>query len=79
MKNLTKAVRDNVSKEAALLKAPTPKWAKVLRTIGIGLTIACGAVTAQPELFGAGLVLAAKYGIAINAGISYALQRKVKK
>ena len=43
------------------VKAPTPKWFKVLRTIGITLATVGGAVLASPVVLPAGIVTAAGY------------------
>lgn len=43
------------------VKAPTPKWFKVLRTIGITLASVGGAVLASPVFLPAGIVTAAGY------------------
>ena len=43
------------------VKAPTPKWFKVLRTIGITLATVGGAVLASPVALPAGIVTAAGY------------------
>ena len=43
------------------VKAPTPKWFKVLRTIGITLASVGGAVLASPVALPAGIVTAAGY------------------
>lgn len=43
------------------VKAPTPKWFKVLRTIGITLASVGGAVLASPVVLPAGIVTAAGY------------------
>lgn len=43
------------------VKAPTPKWFKVLRTIGITLASVGGAILASPVALPAGIVTAAGY------------------
>ena len=43
------------------MKAPTPKWFKVLRTIGITLASVGGAILASPVALPAGIVTAAGY------------------
>ena len=43
------------------VKAPTPKWFKVLRTIGITLASVGGAILASPVTLPAGIVTAAGY------------------
>ena len=42
-------------------KAPTPKWFKVLRTVGIALASVGGAILASPVALPAGIVTAAGY------------------
>ena len=54
MKNKNMSVVERV-------KAPTPKWFKVLRTIGITLASVGGAVLASPVALPAGIVTAAGY------------------
>ena len=43
------------------MKAPTPKWFKVLRTVGIALASVGGAILASPVALPAGIVTAAGY------------------
>ena len=43
------------------VKAPTPKWFKVLRTVGIALASVGGAILASPVALPAGIVTAAGY------------------
>ena len=52
MKNKNMSVVERV-------KAPTPKWFKVLRTIGITLASVGGAILASPVALPAGIVTAA--------------------
>ena len=54
MKNKNMSVVERV-------KAPTPKWFKVLRTIGIALASVGGAILASPVALPAGIVTAAGY------------------
>ena len=54
MKNKNMSVVERV-------KAPTPKWFKVLRTIGITLASVGGAILASPVALPAGIVTAAGY------------------
>ena len=54
MKNKNMSVVERV-------KAPTPKWFKVLRTIGITLASVGGAILASPVVLPAGIVTAAGY------------------
>lgn len=50
------------------LKAPTPKFFKTLRTIGLALAAIGGAILASPIALPAGLVAAAGY-IALAGGV----------
>ena len=43
------------------VKAPTPKFFKILRTIGLALAAAGGAILASPIALPAGMVAAAGY------------------
>ena len=43
------------------IKAPTPKWFKILRTIGIVLATVGGTIIAAPVALPAGIVSAAGY------------------
>ena len=54
MKNKNMSVVERV-------KAPTPKWFKVLRTVGITLASVGGAILASPVALPAGIVTAAGY------------------
>ena len=54
MKNKNMSVVERV-------KAPTPKWFEVLRTIGITLASVGGAILASPVALPAGIVTAAGY------------------
>ena len=54
MKNKNMSVVERV-------KAPTPKWFKVLRTIGITLASVGGAILASPVALPAGILTAAGY------------------
>ncbi len=54
MKNKNMSVVERV-------KAPTPKWFKVLRTIGVTLASVGGAILASPVALPAGIVTAAGY------------------
>ena len=54
MKNKNMSVVERV-------KAPTPKWFKVLRTVGIALASVGGAILASPVALPAGIVTAAGY------------------
>ena len=54
MKNKNMSVVERV-------KAPTPNWFKVLRTVGIALASVGGAILASPVALPAGIVTAAGY------------------
>ena len=54
MKNKNMSVVERV-------KAPTPKWFKVLRTVGIALASVGGAILASPVALPAGILTAAGY------------------
>ena len=60
------------------VKAPTPKWFKVLRTIGITLASVGGAVLASPVALPAGIVTAAGYLLLGGTVISAVAQTGVK-
>jgi len=71
MKNKNMSVVDRV-------KAPTPKWFKVLRTIGITLASVGGAVLASPVALPAGIVTAAGYLLLGGTVVSAVAQTGVK-
>lgn len=56
------------------LKAPTPKFFKTLRTIGLALAAIGGAILASPIALPAGLVAAAGY-IALAGGVVSAVSQ----
>jgi len=56
------------------VKAPTPKFFKILRTIGFALVAAGGAVLASPIALPAGLVAAAGY-IMLTGGVMTAVSQ----
>lgn len=60
------------------VKAPTPKWFKVLRTIGITLASVGGAVLASPVALPAGIVTAAGYLLLGGTVVSAVAQTGVK-
>ena len=59
-------------------KAPTPKWFKVLRTVGITLASVGGIVIASPVALPVGLVSAAGYLVLGGSIISVVSQTAVK-
>ena len=58
--------------------APTPKWFKVLRTIGIALASVGGIIIASPIALPVGLVSAAGYLVLGGSIISVVSQTAVK-
>ena len=56
------------------VKAPTPKFSKTLRTIGVALAAAGGAILASPIALPAGLVAAACY-ILLAGGVMTAVSQ----
>jgi len=56
------------------VKAPTPKFFKTLRTIGVALAAAGGAILASPIALPAGLVAAAGY-ILLAGGVMTAVSQ----
>jgi hypothetical protein len=58
--------------------APTPKWFKVLRTIGIALASVGGIIIASPVALPIGLVSAAGYLVLGGSIISVVSQTAVK-
>ena len=57
--------------------APTPKWFKVLRTIGIALASVGGVIIASPVALPVGLVSAAGYLVLGGSSISVVSQTAV--
>lgn len=60
------------------VQAPTPKWFKVLRTIGIALASVGGTIIAAPVALPVGLVSAAGYLVLGGSIISAVSQTAVK-
>lgn len=60
------------------VKAPTPKWFKVLRTIGLTLATIGGTIIAAPVALPAGLVTAAGY-LVLGGGIISAVSQTAVK
>jgi hypothetical protein len=58
--------------------APTPKWFKILRTIGIALASVGGAIIASPVALPVGFVSAAGYLVLGGSIISVVSQTAVK-
>lgn len=58
--------------------APTPKWSKVLRTVGIALASVGGVIIASPVALPVGLVSVAGYMILGGSIISVVSQTAVK-
>jgi hypothetical protein len=60
------------------VKAPTPKWFKILRTVGIALASVGGVIIASPIALPIGLVSAAGYLVLGGSIISVVSQTGVK-
>lgn len=60
------------------IQAPTPKWFKVLRSVGIALASVGGVVIASPVALPVGLVSAAGYLVLGGGIISVVSQTAVK-
>lgn len=60
------------------VNAPTPKWFKILRTVGIALASVGGVVIASPVALPVGLVSAAGYLVLGGSIISAVSQTAVK-
>ena len=58
--------------------APTPKWFKILRTVGIALATIGGTIIAAPIALSVGLVSAAGYLVLGGSIISVVSQTAVK-
>ena len=58
--------------------APTPKWFKILRTVGIALASVGGIIIASPIALPVGLVSAASYLVLGGSIISVVSQTAVK-
>jgi hypothetical protein len=63
---------------AERVAAPTPKWFKVLRTIGIALASVGGIIIASPVSLPVGLVAAAGYLVLGGSILSIVSQTAVK-
>ncbi|WP_348825647.1 hypothetical protein [Flavobacterium aestuarii] len=63
---------------AERVKAPTPKWFKVLRTVGIALASVGGVIIASPVALPVGLVSVAGYLVLGGSIISVVSQTAVK-
>lgn len=61
------------------VKSPTPKFFKILRTIGISLAVAGGTVLASPFAIPAAVVSAASYVILAGSVITAVSQTAVEK
>jgi len=59
------------------VKAPTPKFFKILRTIGLALAAAGGAILASPIALPAGMVAAAGYVILAGGVVTAVSQTAV--
>jgi len=73
-----KTTVDGAKKVYNNMKAPTPRWAKILRNVGIVLTAIGTGIAAAPALFPAAVVSAGAYLI-IGGSVSSAIFQSVKK
>ena len=71
-------MKNNKMNLAERVLAPTPKWFKVLRTVGIALASIGGIIIASPVALPIGLVSAAGYLILGGSIISVVSQTGVK-
>lgn len=71
-------MKNNKMNLAERVLAPTPKWFKVLRTVGIALVSIGGIIIASPVALPVGLVSAAGYLILGGSIISVVSQTGVK-
>jgi hypothetical protein len=71
-------MKNNNLNIAERVKAPTPKWFKILRTIGIALASVGGVIIASPIALPIGLVSAAGYLVLGGSIISVVSQTGVK-
>jgi hypothetical protein len=71
-------MKNNNFNLAERVKAPTPKWFKILRTFGIGLASVGGIIIASPIALPVGLVSAAGYLVLGGSIISVVSQTGVK-
>ncbi|SHM22891.1 hypothetical protein [Flavobacterium xinjiangense] len=60
------------------VKAPTPKWFKIIRNVGIALATVGGVILASPVILPVGLVSAAGYLVLGGSIISAVSQTGVK-
>jgi len=67
-------MKNNNLNLAERVKAPTPKWFKTLRTIGLALATIGGSLIAAPIALPAGLVTAAGY-LVLGGGIISAVSQ----
>jgi hypothetical protein len=72
--NNVKAVNPNNMSVVERVKAPTPKFFKTLRTIGLGLAAIGGAILASPVAIPAALVTIASY-VALAGGVMTAVSQ----
>ena len=63
---------------AERIQAPTPKWFKILRTVGIALASVGGVIIASPLALPVGLVAAAGYLVLGGSILSVVSQTAVK-
>jgi len=73
-KNNQTTINPNNMSVVQRVKAPTPKFFKTLRTIGLALAAIGGAILASPIALPAGLVAAAGY-IALAGGVVSAVSQ----
>ena len=71
-------MKNNKMNLAERVLAPTPKWFKVLRTVGIALASVGGIIIASPVAQPVGLVSAARYLVLGGSIISVVSQTAVK-
>ena len=71
-------MKNNKMNLAERVLAPTPKWFKVLRTVGIALASVGGIIIASPVALPFGLVSAAGYLVLGGSIISVVSQTAVK-
>lgn len=71
-------MKNNKMNLAERVLAPTPKWFKILRTVGIALASVGGIIIAAPVALPVGLVSAAGYLVLGGSIISVVSQTAVK-
>jgi hypothetical protein len=71
-------MKNNKMNLAERVLAPTPKWFKILRTVGIALASVGGIIIASPVALPVGLVSAAGYLILGGSIISVVSQTGIK-